>query len=220
MTIPKICFKQRVCNTVSSLASPYYDYFVKYDYLLCSPAFKKRPYYIVSAEKNNYQHLTGVSYASSAEDFFDRCLDGTLTEADISFSKSGRSEAEIKGSVRRKINSLPSIIGIFSGPCSVEEDFSKNRIFCSFAAANTACTLGFTFAANTKPMTLLNGNQLKDSSAKPLTLVLRRKRRECFFTDMIIGDEEALSVYLSESKEILSDHLKSMISTVSTRKMP
>lgn len=171
-------------------------------------------------KKNNYQHLTGVSYASSAEDFFDRCLDGTLTEADISFSKSGRSEAEIKGSVRRKINSLPSIIGIFSGPCSVEEDFSKNRIFCSFAAANTACTLGFTFAANTKPMTLLNGNQLKDSSAKPLTLVLRRKRRECFFTDMIIGDEEALSVYLSESKEILSDHLKSMISTVSTRKMP
>ncbi len=194
------------------MASLYYHYFVEYDYLLCSPAFKNRPYYIVSAEKNNYQHLTGVSYASSAEDFFDRCLDGTLTEADISFTKCGRSESEIKGSVRRKINALPGIIGIFSGTCSVEEDFSKNRIFCSFATANTTCTLGFTFAANTKPMTLLNGNQLNIASSKPLTLVLRKKRAEAFFTDIVWGDEKALNTHLFGSQEILSDHLKSLLS--------
>ena len=136
-----------------------------------------------------------------------------MTEADISFSKSGRSEAEIKGSVRRKINALPGIIGIFSGTCLVEEDFSKNRIFCSFAAAKTTCTLGFTFAGSTKPMTLLNGNQLNTSSSKPLTLVLRKKRDETFFTDIILGDEAALNAHLFGSQEILSEHLKSMLSS-------
>ena len=171
MSEKQISFKQRVCNTVSSMAAAYLHYFVEYDYLLCSPAFKKQPFYIVSAEKNNYQHLAGVSYSYSADDLFDKCLKGTLTETDISFSKSGRSEAEIKGSVRRKIKALPNIIGIFSGVSSVEEDFSKNRIFCSFASANASCTLGFTFAADAKPMTLLSGNQLDKTASQSLTLV-------------------------------------------------
>ena len=116
----QISFKERVCRTVSSLAGAYQRYYVDYDYLLCSSAFTRHPYYIVSAEKNNYQHLTGVSYSASADDFFEKCINGTLTEADISFAKSGRNEAEIKGSVRRKIKALPDMIGIFTPECLVQ----------------------------------------------------------------------------------------------------
>ena len=71
MAEEQVRFKERVCRTVSSLAGSYQRYYVDYDYLLCSAAFSKRPYYIVSAEKNNYQHLTGVSFSASADDFFE-----------------------------------------------------------------------------------------------------------------------------------------------------
>ena len=211
MSEEQISFKERVCRTVSSLAGAYQRYYVDYDYLLCSTAFTNRPFYIVSAEKNNYQHLTGVSYSASADDFFDKCVNGTLTEADISFSKGGRSEAEIKGSVRRKIKALPDMIGLFSSGCLVQEDFSKNRIFCSFAAADMSCTVGFTVAANTKPMTLLNGNQLDAANAQPLALVLRRRRGETVFEQIVCGTVEDLVTYSSCLTGMLSDSLQSMI---------
>ena len=207
----QISFKERVCRTVSSLAGAYQRYYVDYDYLLCSAAFTRRPYYIVSAEKNNYQHLTGVSYSASADDFFDKCVNGTLTEADISFSKGGRSEAEIKGSVRRKIKALPDMIGIFSSGCLVQEDFSKNRIFCSFAAADMSCTVGFTVAASTKPMTLLNGNQLDAAKAKPLELVLRRKRGEAKFDCIACGTVDDLVTYEAVLSGMLAEPLQSLI---------
>ena len=207
----QISFKERVCRTVSSLAGAYQRYYVDYDYLLCSTAFTNRPFYIVSAEKNNYQHLTGVSYSASADDFFEKCVTGTLTETDISFSKGGRSEAEIKGSVRRKINALPDMIGLFSSGCLVQEDFSKNRIFCSFAAADMSCTVGFTVAASTKPMTLLNGNQLDAAKAHPLALVLRRKRGETAFDQIVCGTVDDLVTYSSCLTGMLSDSLQSLI---------
>lgn len=206
-----ISFKERVRRTVSSLAGVYQSYYVDYDYLLCSTAFAKRPYYIVSAEKNNFQHLTGVSFSASADDFFEKCVNGTLTEADISFSKAGRSEAEIKGSVRRKIKALPDMIGIFTSECLVQEDFSKNRIFCSFAAADISCTVGFTVAANTKPMTLLNGNQLDMAKAKPLELVLRRKRGDAKFDCIMCGTTDNLISYESILSGMLAEPLQSLI---------
>ena len=210
MAEEQISFKERVCRTVSSLAGAYQRYYVDYDYLLCSAAFTNRPYYIVSAEKNNYQHLTGVSYSASADDFFEKCLNGTLTEADISFSKGGRSEAEIKGSVRRKIKALPDMIALFSSGCLVQEDFSKNRIFCSFAA-DMSCTVGFTVAANTKPMTLLNGNQLDAAKSQPLALVLRRKRGETAFEQIVCRTVDDLLTYSSRLTGMLSDSLQSLI---------
>jgi hypothetical protein len=211
MSYEQISYKERVCRTVSSLAGAYQSYYVDYDYLLCSTAFAKRPYYIVSAEKNNYQHLTGVSFSASADAFFETCINGTLTEADISFSKGGRSEAEIKGSVRRKIKALPDMIGIFSSGCLVQEDFSKNRIFCSFAATDISCTVGFTVAANTKPMTLLNGNQLDTARAQPLELVLRRKRGDAKFGCIMCGTVDDLVTYEAILSGMLAEPLQSLI---------
>lgn len=66
-----------------------------------------------------------------------------MEECDFDFCKKGPNEKEVKGSVRRKINSLPSIMNMFSTETSVEEDFEKNRIRCSLAAGNVSATLGF-----------------------------------------------------------------------------
>ena len=70
-------------------------------------------YYIVSAHEDNYLHLTGVHTNLGASAFFQKCYDGTLEENDFDFNKDGQSESEIKGSVRRKINALGAIMGIF-----------------------------------------------------------------------------------------------------------
>lgn len=96
-------FKERVKETVISNAVSYKWYYVKYEYLLCSEAFEQSAYYIVSAHEDNYLHLTGLHTSLSAEDFFYKCLNGTLDETDFDFVKDGQNEKEVKGSVRRKI---------------------------------------------------------------------------------------------------------------------
>lgn len=123
MSDKQVSFKERVWKTVSLIAKSYQCYFVDYDYLLCSTAFVKHPYYIVSAEKNNFQHLTGVSFSESADEFFEKCIRDTLTESDIILSKNGRNSAEIKGSVRRKIQVLSDIIGILHYKVSYRRTF-------------------------------------------------------------------------------------------------
>ena len=120
---------------------------------------------------------------------------------------------EVKGSVRRKINSLPAIMSMFSVGTSVEEDFEKNRIRCSLAAGNVSATLGFIVAGNAKPMTLLKGNELNSSKAKKLDLVLRRKAGETKFSKIIIGDTERLLEHKSVLSELLSDELCALMKT-------
>lgn len=159
-------FSQRVKETVVQCADLYKKYYVEYDYLLCSKAFEKKEYYIVSAHEDNYLHLTGLHTNLDAATFFEKCYNGSLEESDFDFCKKGQNEKEVKGSVRRKINSLQSIMNMFSMGTSVEEDFEKNRIRCSLAAGNVSATLGFFVAGNAKPMTLLKGNELHLSKAK------------------------------------------------------
>lgn len=118
-------FSQRVKETVIQCAYLYKKYYVEYEYLLCSKAFEKNEYYIVSAHEDNYLHLTGLHTNLDAASFFEKCYNGSLEECDFDFCKKGQNEKEVKGSVRRKINSLPSIMNMFSTGTSVEEDFEK-----------------------------------------------------------------------------------------------
>ena len=121
-------FSQRVKETVIQCADLYKKYYVEYEYLLCSKVFEKNEYYIVSAHEDNYLHLTGLHTNLDAALFFEKCYNGSLEESDFDFCKKGQNEKEVKGSVRRKINSLPSIMNMFSTGTSVEEDFEKNRM--------------------------------------------------------------------------------------------
>lgn len=194
-------FKERVKETVIQNAYSYKRYYVDYEYLICSKAFDKCKYYIISACEDNYLHLTGVHTDMDATTFFEKCYMGTLEESDFDFCKKGQNENEVKGSVRRKINSLSSIMNMFSVGTSVEEDFEKNRIRCTLAAGNVVATLGFVVAGSARPMTLLKGNELNSAKAKKLDLVMRRRTGENKFSEMILGSEK----YIKEHKEALRD---------------
>lgn len=62
-------FKERVRLEIIKAAKKYKEIYVDYEYLICSEAFAKRSYYIVDAEKDNFQHLTGVHSQISAQSF-------------------------------------------------------------------------------------------------------------------------------------------------------
>lgn len=204
-------FKERMKETVISNAYLYKKYYVDYEYLLCSKAFKKKEYYIVSAYEDNYLHLTGLHTKLNAATFFEKCYKGTLEEYDFDFSKIGQTENEVKGSVRRKINSLPNIMGMFSVGTFVEEDFEKNRIRCALAAGNISTTLGFVVTGKAKPMTLLKGNELNSGKAKKLDIVLRRKSGEKKFSEMLIGSSEHLQEYKEALNGLLSKELQDLL---------
>lgn len=206
-------FTHRVKDTVIYCANLYKKYYVEYEYLLCSEAFNRRKYYIISAHEDNYLHLTGLHTDLDAFSFFEKCYSGTLEESDFDFCKKGQNEKEVKGSVRRKINSLPAIMNMFSKDTSVEEDFEKNRIRCSLAAGNVNATVGFVAVGNAKPMTLLKGNELNLSKAKRLDLVLRRRAGDKIFSEIIIGEIDQLSKYKDILDELLSEELRKLIKT-------
>jgi hypothetical protein len=200
-------FKERVRKAVIQCAKDYKSYFVDYEYLICSDAFSIRKYYIVDAHEDNYLHLTGVGTSIAKNEFFRRCLEGTLDENDFSFEKTGQFEKVVKGTVRRKIKALPEIINIFTGSTQVEEDFQKNRIKCSFAAGIDVCTLGFSVSNKTNPMTLLTGNVLNMSKAKPVKLVLRKLSGSDKFDEIVYGDIEVVREYISSIHELVSEEI-------------
>lgn len=187
---------------------------IYYEYLLCSQAFEKKEYYIVSAYTDNYLHLTGVHTNLDAESFFDKCYAGTLEESDFDFIKKKQTESEVKGSVRRKINVLPNIMNLFTDTIAIEEDFEKNRINCALAAGTSSTTLGFVATGKAKPMTLLKGNELNSDKSKGLDLVLRKKTGDSKFNEIIVGDAEILKEYKNSFADILSDDLLALVKDV------
>ncbi|MCQ2513208.1 MAG: PBECR4 domain-containing protein [Lachnospiraceae bacterium] len=205
-------FKERVKESVIQCAGAYKSYSVDYEYLICSSAFTKNCYYIISAHEDNYLHLTGVHTVLDAATFFEKCLEGTLQESDFDFCKSNQSERDVKGSVRRKINSLPSIMSMLSTDTFVEEDFSKNRIRCALAAGSVSATLGFVVVEKAKPMTLLKGNELDETKSEKIEIVLRRKAGDDKFTDIFSGDVSKLKERKEVLSDLLSDDLLSKIS--------
>lgn len=166
-------FKERVRLELIKAAKKYEEIYVDYEYLICSEAFEHRNYYIIDAQKDNFQHLTGVHSRISAKIFFDKCRDGSLSEEDFDFMKKGQDEKSVKGTVRRKIKALPDMMDLFREGMQAEEDFRKNRVICSFATADGNCTLGFTDTEKARPKSLIRGNELENPKA--VELVLRRK---------------------------------------------
>lgn len=86
-------------------------------------------------------------------------------------------------------------MNMFGSSTMIEEDFVKNRIRCSFATESSNVTLGFVVDGKAKPMTLLKGNELNSSKAKRLELVLRRRKGEDKFSEILVGTEETLNGY-------------------------
>lgn len=203
--MPEASFKERVRQEMIRASKRYREIYLDYEYLICSEAFERKKYYIVSAEKDNFQHLTGVHALIGARDFFDKCYEETLQESDFDFVKRGQDEKSVKGTVRRKMSVLPDMMELFRNGTQVEENFKKNRITCSFATANGSCTLGFSETERCRPKSLIKGNELKNP--KTVELILRKKSGEAFFDEVLVGDEVALDKYRDEIMGMLDRKL-------------
>lgn len=200
-------FKERVTQVAIAQAKIYEQVFLKYEYLLCSEAFSDKPYYIISAHADNYRHLVGVNTTFSADDFFQKCLSGTLTENDFDFHKRGQTEKEVKGAVRDKIIALPEFLSMMGKPLLAEESFVKNRVHCSFATTDRSATVGFIAADKSKPMTLLRGDRLDSTKSAAVDLVLRRPYGTQYFTEIIFGNETMIEKYVDTIKPLLNRDL-------------
>lgn len=223
-------FHSRAKDTIISSAFDYASYFLDYDYLIISDAFVKNKYYIISAIEGNYLHLTGVQTSLSAAQFFRKCIssENPLKESDFSLEKDIDSslpekaqkeqKKKAKGNIRRKIQALPNIKGIFhSQDTLVEEDFVKNRVHCTIAANKEIgvnkgiSTIGFIKASTTstrsvKPNTLLKEQSISPK-AKPIKLALTRKKGDTEFNKIIIGDKNILKEHLDLLGDLISQDL-------------
>lgn len=202
----KISFKERVRLTAIKESKSFKSIFVDKEFLICSHSFKKRDYYILSAEKDNYLHLVGIGTQLSALDFFNKCYDGTLSLDEFDFNKNGQDESSVKGSVRRKIQSLERLASLFDDDLLIEEGFKRNKISCAIATSDKKITLGFTSGTKSRPKTLLKGNELKTN---PLTvdLVLSRARGDNRFNKIIIGNKSIVNDFKVKIENIISDEL-------------
>ncbi len=201
----KESFKERVRLELVKAAKRYKAIYVDYEYLICSEAFVQKNYYIVDAEKDNFQHLTGVHSKVSAQIFFDKCFQGTLSDVDFDFMKKGQDEKSVKGTVRRKIKVLSDMMELFEEGLQAEEDFKKNRVLCSFATADGNCTLGFSDSLKARPKSLIKGNELKNP--KPVDLVLKRKSGAELFDEIVIGNETILCKYKAQIEGLFAEDL-------------
>ena len=190
-----VSFEERVIHVATTQAPLYQSIYVDHEYLLCSPAFLKNSYYILSAKPDNYQHLIGVHSLISAKDFFNKCLSQTLSTSDFDFNKRGCSSKSVKGSVRRKINALPFMMNMLNSSLIVQETFNKNKVSCALASSDNQITVGYVSCGVVRPMTLLLKNELDPSLSHPVSLILRKKAGEAKFNDILVGTPEIFNAY-------------------------
>ena len=196
-------FKERVKEAAIANASLYEINLIGYEYLVCSSAFANG-YHIIKADKGNYLHLLGVHTTLSAEQFFERCKSGTLTENDFDFIKPNQDEKSVKGSVRKKIQVLPQMVRMFECQLLAEDDFKKNHVECAFATSDNKFTLGF--ASSGRPKSLLKGNELDKSKYRDVDLVFRKVRSSGqLYVDLYYGKREDIVKYQEQIKGLLAE---------------
>jgi hypothetical protein len=183
-----ISFKQRVLNTIISCAADYKSVYLAYDYLIYSDKFQKNQYYTINAKEGNYKHLTGVNSTATPFDFFEMCLNGSLTEDDFDFIKPEESEKLVRGVVRNKIMALPSMADLFNNDLIAEENFSHGRVNCMLATADNNITVGFEDRIDARLKTLLRGNEIDKSKAVDVTLILRKSKESNKFDTVLQGN--------------------------------
>ncbi len=115
-------------------------------------------------------HLIGVNSQLSAQDFYQKCIDNTLTENDFDFNKKNQSEKSVKGSVREKIVALPSFCDKF--------------------------TIGF--VQEGRPKSLMKNNQLDDNISQPIIAVIRKIKGTADFTEVVFGSIEGYEHILKD----------------------
>ena len=158
--------------------------------------FQNIQYYIISAIAGNYKHLTGVNSHLTPHDFFQKCIDHTLTCYDFDFCKKGESEKFVKGVVRNKIIALSKLSTFLNERLTAVENFSCGAVSCTLAATDSQITVGFEQRISARLKSLLRGNLLSNSSfdVVDISLVLRRDRGNLLFDTVVQGDTKQFSI--------------------------
>ena len=133
-----------------------YSELLSSEIILESDEFVNQKIYRMHFFRSNFLHLTGVVTALSANDFFDKCLLGTITLKDFNFR-----DRKDKTTIKRKLKHLININKFFLNKIMVQESFTKNGIECKIGTSDDKCTIGF---INNRfyfvPKTILANNHL------------------------------------------------------------
>ena len=196
----EVSFKTRVKLVLEECALDYLHNFIGKKYIVYSSNFTQNLYYTINAKEDNYLHLTGVITNLKARVFFDKCVARMLEESDFELGDKSR-----KGSIRKKIKVLKTAVNLFDGThiINVEERFIKNKVVCSFATSDGTCTIGFILEKNSKPLTLLKGNVLKNPT--PVDLIVEKDNDKKCISKIIFNKN---NLNLNEIVQLLSLEMK------------
>lgn len=109
--------------------------------------------------------------------------------------------------MRKKIRALPYYTAMFAQPLVVQEDFSKNSVFCSFAGTDCNMTIGYIAHKKAHPKSLMLGDAVDWTKAAPVDLLLRRPAGETLFSELLMGTQKELLAYQSKLSTLLSPSL-------------
>ncbi len=183
----------------------YHEVFIQHEYLVCSSAFQSHPYYIFYGTRDNFLHLTGVHSHLRNSDFFDRCFYGTLAEGDFDFTSQYLSVRDVIGCAKKKSKALLEMDKIFLPGAVAEENYRKGHVRADFAIANGDVTFCFTAPDRARPKSVLGGNCIR--SGRPVDLILRKKRSDELFSEIILGTRDILESYRPRMEGKLSDEI-------------
>lgn len=198
-------FKERVCRAAINNAALYKSTFIDYEYCVFSSGLSTK-YVTIKALESNYLHLVGVNTNLTADAFFKKCINRTLTQDDFDFLKRGVASGVLKGAVRDKIRVLDKMIGLLNSPdLKLQENFEHNKIHCAFASASNDCTLGY--AASGYPKSLLRGNYLNEKSLDIDLIVRKQSGSDKPFSEMVRGSIDNTKDYSDIVSALLSAEL-------------
>lgn len=163
-------FKTRIvdCLIVGAKA---YSKLINYVFVFESPNFKYNNSYKIRFTEANFMHLTGVSSDIAPIDFFEKCLNGTISSTDFGFGHSN----ERKGYVRKKIKHISDLEKIVTLSVNVEEQYRKGKIIALLALSNGEFTMAFTGGEHYMyPMSLLDHDLLHYEDKQINTLMAKR----------------------------------------------
>lgn len=154
-------FKLRALELLK-IGAKNYSKLLGIDYILVSEKFVNRDKYVLRFYEGNFLHLTGVLTKLTAKEFFDKCLNGTITNNDFDCD----STLILKGTVRHKLSHIISISTFFDNKIKCQESFVKGKVKCVIAASDRKYTLGFTGGKGSlNPLTLLHNDFLNEEIA-------------------------------------------------------
>ena len=124
-----------------------------------SDDFQHQRIYRLRFSASNFLHLTGVLTGLKTHEFFEKCLNNTITCDEFSYN-----EYKNKTNIKKKLSCLCRIGEFFNQPIYAQEFFVKNKVACRLATADESFTIGF---ANGNyclwPQTILSKNHLDKS---------------------------------------------------------